>query len=127
MKSVFYVALGTILVAYGFSSGLSLPSYGGYVIGWLGVVISIGAAYLQYKDSLPHERVFSENDWQPTQDGFSLLIPLKVHKKSTGASVVILEMNPNGYAQVICDNRVQNDGSVLVHATVRFNGKVIVS
>jgi hypothetical protein len=126
MKSVFYVAPGIILAALGFSYGLSFPYYIGHAIGWAGVVISIGAAYLQYRDTLPHEYFFSENEWQSTQDGFSLSIPLKTHKKNAGASVVILGKNPDGYEQVICDNHVLNDGSVLVHAFVRFDGKVIV-
>lgn len=126
MKSVIYVAVGTVLVAYGFSYGLSLPYYVGHITGWVGVVVSIGAAYLQYRESLPHEHFFSQSDWQETQHGLSLLIPLRLHKKGVGATVVILEKSVTGYEHVLCGNHVHDDGSVAVYATKRFDGKIII-
>ncbi len=58
MKSVISVAVGTILIAFGFSYGLSLKYYLGHIIGWAGVFLSIGASYMQYREGKSFEMDF---------------------------------------------------------------------
>ena len=126
MRYIVIAAIGAALTAYGFSSGVNLPHSLGYVLGWLGVAISVGGAYFQYRASFPHEQQLLEQTWNKEEGGFAIRIPLAVHRKGHGAGIDVLMKTPNGFEQVECDKEVLSDGTVYVFVSTRIVGKVVV-
>ena len=117
------------MTAYGLSDGLGqLGGSPGRLLGWLGVVITAVAAFLQYRASKPFELTFVATSWQtmPEAKEYFLIIPADRHRKGTAATAIVFESNPSGYAEVVCDVHTLEGGAVKVNCSTPFSGKVVV-
>ena len=56
MIALVIIIVGTLVAAAAFGNGANLPCHLGPVLGWIGTVMTLVAATMQYKSSLPFER-----------------------------------------------------------------------
>ena len=126
MVTLILIILGLLLSVLGFEYGDSWPCSFGPLTGWLGTLISALSAVRQYRESTPHQFIFTEATWRPVGSDFQLEVPTKRHSKGTAATTVIYRATPSGFEEIICGLSVTSSGNVLVSANLRFSGKAVI-
>ncbi len=94
----------------------------------LAAVVAFVGSYLQYKNSVPYELIFSESSWKHNGKGensTSLVIPKRWHKESNPTATVFFGRSPN-FEQGIGDAATDADGNITLYAGKPFAGKVVV-
>jgi len=103
---------------------------GGFVqtpgIAIIAMLVAITAQYLQYKDSLPYELLFAEDDWTRQDDSFFIQVGKNIHKKSAPTVFVYMKTDDNRYTTVECVINTDNDGKSTICANNMFIGKLII-
>lgn len=118
MKALIITVIGIIL-----GLGASLAN-----VSWLAVlatVVALIGAYMQYRDSVPFEFVFTPDSWQKDGAEFKLVISRAMHNKSAPTATVLLGLAPN-FQEVSVGIKTEAGGAVIVEANSTFSGKVII-
>lgn len=126
MKPLLLTLSGILLAAVGFEFGSSLPSGLGVILGWVGTVVSMFGAVLQFQASKPYVLRFSESEWRRERDGFVIHIPSIRHARGNSTSVVVFMADTSGYQEVVCGVSNTDAGGVVIHSSTPFAGKVVV-
>jgi hypothetical protein len=117
---------GILLAAIGFELGGSWPYKSGTLLGCVATILSIIGAWLQYQESKPYEHHFSENSWEPIEDGYAIHISVRRHRKGRATTTTVFQKTGTGYEEVICGIKSTSAGGVVVEATKPFTGKLVV-
>jgi hypothetical protein len=126
------ILIGLVLAVVGFEFGSSWPYQMGLILGLGATGVSAVAAFRQYRESLPFVYEFSEADWQerPSQtisgSEFFLEVPESEHAKGKNTVTHVFGVTESGFGVVTCGQDVTKAGNVLIIASKRFSGKVII-
>ena len=119
--------LGGILSFAGPSLSDNLPSGVGLSVGVIGLLMTSLAAVSQYRSARPFVADFGEAEWARAADGYRLVYPRARHRLVHVTSIVVFMPNASGHEEVLCDKRVESDGSVVLGAARPFVGRVVVA
>ena len=132
LATLILILIGLVLAAIGFELGGAWPYHMGLLLGLGGTSISAVAAIRQYRETHPFVYVFSESDWEErpsrTVSGpeFVLEVPESEHAKGRHTVTNVFQATETGFAEVGCGQDVTSSGSILISASIRFSGKVII-
>ena len=119
--------LGGILSFAGPSLSDRLPSGVGIAVVIIGLLMTSVAAISQYRSARPFVADFAEADWTQATDGYRLVYSRARHRLIRITSIAVLIPNASGHEEVMCDKRVESDGSVALGASRPFAGRVVVA
>ena len=86
----------------------------------------MGGAFLQHHVSKPFVLNFSENDWTPSDDGFILSVPAQHHMRRQEIISTVYQITDGVSEVVMCDEQERQDGSFVISAGGRFNGRLVL-
>ena len=118
------VALTAIILASGVTLAGGLTQ--NLTVTVIGTILVIAAAVVQYVANLPFTMEFAEQDWERLGTEYRLCIPALRHRIGHGASAQIYEWQRDSYEIVQCDVMENADGSLMIHSTLPFRGKVVL-
>jgi hypothetical protein len=132
MRAFVAIVIGTLLSLLGFEYGESwTASLGGTrlgaFVGWIGIALTLTAAWWQYREGLAFELLFEESDWQLRAQGeYQISVPAAQHRRRSGIALDVFLRNAHGYETVVCDKHVGSDQRVTIAAAMPFAGKVVI-
>jgi hypothetical protein len=123
-----FVLAGLCLAALGFELGGAWPYYAGQLLGWTGIVISAVAAIRQYREQRPFIHDFSEQEWNPSPDGFVLEIPKSEHDKGNTPAVIATyyPTDSGGHGRIEYGEEVTSSGTVRITGGKPRSGRVVI-
>ncbi len=119
--------LGGVLSFAGPAMSDSLPSGVGLAIGLFGLMMSSVASISQYRSAQAFVADFAETDWAKMTDCYRLVYPRSQHGLGCVTSITVSMPDASGHEEIICDKRVESDGSVVLGAGRPFAGRVVVA
>ena len=99
---------------------------GNLVVGVVAAFLTIIGAFFQYLLSKPFIKEFDEKDWIESGDEYMLKIPAARHWRGHGASARVYQVTGDSYEVVMCDEVEERDGSFLLRARMRFQGRLVL-
>jgi len=123
-KTIFALTvLGVVLSAIGFDLG-----HVWRVLGAIGILLSIAAAWWQYKEPRRFELNVSEETWRYVSNRlYELKIDAATHQRGFSASVEVYQSNGDTFEKVECDASLTESGSVVIHSSHAISGKIVIT
>ncbi|PZX57018.1 hypothetical protein LV84_02149 [Algoriphagus ratkowskyi] len=69
---------------------------------------------------------FEEQNWNKKNEGYSITVLAKEHGMGKSPQIQSFILNDSGFQEVFLNQKIDFAGSVFIHGTRRFNGKVVI-
>ncbi len=99
---------------------------GNLAVGVVAILLTITSAIFQYFLSQPFIKEFAEKDWIESGEEYMLKTPASHHLRGHGASAKVYQVTDDSYEVVICDEVEERDGSFILRAGMRFQGRLFL-